>query len=64
VAANDRIIATVDDLHRLLSGRATVPTAAPPTVEAHGNEFEISVIRDDRIQKFPVTPRVAGRNEG
>jgi S1-C subfamily serine protease len=61
VAANDRIIANVDDLHRLLSGRLAAPAAAPSPTEANRSELEISVIRDDRIIKFPVTPRLAGQ---
>lgn len=59
VAANDRIIATVDDLHRLLSGRASngAPQAA---ADAHRGELELSVIRDERMQRILVTPRLAG----
>lgn len=59
VAANDRIIATVDDLHRLLSGRASngAPQAA---AGAHRGELELSVIRDERMQRILVTPRLAG----
>jgi S1-C subfamily serine protease len=61
VAANDRIIANMDDLHRMLSGRLAVPAESPPASGANGGELEISVIRDDRIIKIPVTPRVAGQ---
>lgn len=61
VAANDRIIANVDDLHRLLSGRLSAPGASPVAAETNGGELEISVIRDDRILKFPVMPRLTGQ---
>src|SRR5580692_7861966 len=51
VAANDRIIGSVDDLHRLLSGRAPngVPQASP---DAARGELELSVIRDESITKL------------
>jgi S1-C subfamily serine protease len=60
VAANDRIIGSVDDLHRLLSGRAPngVPQASP---DAARGELELSVIRDESITKLHVTPRLAGQ---
>ncbi len=61
VAASDRIIANVDDLHRLLSGRLAASGASPSAAEANRGELEISVIRDDRIIKFPVMPRLAGQ---
>lgn len=69
VAANDRIVGNVDDLHRLLSVRAFVAGAPPATgsaerpaaTEASRGELEISVIRDDRLVKFPVMPRFAGQ---
>jgi S1-C subfamily serine protease len=59
VAANDRIVATVDDLHRLLSGRASngAPQGAPDTGRS---ELELSVIRDERMHRIHVTPRLAG----
>jgi S1-C subfamily serine protease len=60
VAANDRIIATVDDLHRLLSGRASAGTQ-PAVHESNHGELELSVIREERLTKIHVTPRLAGQ---
>jgi S1-C subfamily serine protease len=60
VAANDRIVANVDDLHRLLSGRLS-PGATPLSAQAGRVELEVSVIRDDRIVKIPVTPHLTGQ---
>jgi S1-C subfamily serine protease len=60
VAANDRIVATVDDLHRLLSGRASAG-ARQTAPDANRGEMELSVIRDERITKVHVTPRLGGQ---
>jgi S1-C subfamily serine protease len=64
VAANDRIIANTDDLHRVLSGRITAAESAPATNTATATganpserAIEISVIRDERILQVHVTPR-------
>jgi S1-C subfamily serine protease len=61
VAANDRIIGNVDDLHRVLSGRgvATQPAqAAHPAAEPSvGSGIELSVIREERILRVHATPR-------
>jgi S1-C subfamily serine protease len=64
VAANDRIVGNVDDLHRLLSGRLAGASGAKNSftlAEGARSELEISVIRDERITKITVTPRLAGQ---
>jgi S1-C subfamily serine protease len=58
VAANDRIIGGVDDLHRVLSGRlvsAAAAQASEPKSEPAG--LELTVIRAERAQKVHVDPR-------
>jgi S1-C subfamily serine protease len=60
VAANDRIIANVDDLHRLLSGRlaAQDPSAGlAKNNEFNNGELELSVIRDESMTRIRVVPR-------
>jgi S1-C subfamily serine protease len=64
VAANDRIVGNVDDLHRLLSGRLSGASGAKNSfnlAEGTHGELELSVIRDERITKITVTPRLAGQ---
>jgi S1-C subfamily serine protease len=68
VAANDRIIANVDDLHRLLTGRLPGTAAGKDSAKnsTSGAEptrggLELSVIRDERITKVSVMPRLAGQ---
>jgi S1-C subfamily serine protease len=60
VAANDRIITGVDDLHRVLSGR--LASAGQPKLDASGRNpetegLELTVIREERAQKIHVAPR-------
>ncbi len=59
VAANDRIIAGPDDLHRVLTGRLASKGALPADGTARGGELELSVIRDGRLVKVHVVPRYA-----
>jgi len=64
VAANDRIVGSVDDLHRLLSGRLAGTSGAKNAFaipEGTHGEMELSVIRDERITRITVTPRLAGQ---
>jgi S1-C subfamily serine protease len=60
VAANDRIIAGVDDLHRVLSGRlasAKQPQSSPGGQNPETAGLELTVIRDERAEKIHVAPR-------
>ena len=60
VAANDRIIAGVDDLHRVLSGRlASVGQFQSSNSERNPETagLELTVIREERAQKVHVAPR-------
>jgi S1-C subfamily serine protease len=60
VSANDRIIAGVDDLHRVLSGRLVSAVSSPKPASPQNPEtdgLELTVIRDERIQKIHVVPR-------
>src|SRR6202451_1346635 len=59
VAANDRIIANMDDLHRMLAGRGTL--AGYPPSSAKPNELELTVIRAEKLVTISVTPRVTER---
>jgi S1-C subfamily serine protease len=58
VAANDRIIAGVDDLHRVLSSRlAGQPQTSPAGQNPETAGLELTVIRDERAEKIHVSPR-------
>src|SRR5580700_3135294 len=60
VAANDRIITGVDDLHRVLSDRlARAGRSQQPGLEQNLETagLELTVIRGDEMQKVHVTPR-------
>jgi len=60
VSANDRIIANVDDLHRVLSGQIAAADAVATPKTATGvvqKELELTVIRDGSIVKVHVVPR-------
>jgi S1-C subfamily serine protease len=59
VAANDRIIADVDDLHRVLSGRLASSGQASPATEpsAATAALELTIIRNERMERIAVSPR-------
>jgi S1-C subfamily serine protease len=63
VAANDRIVASVDDLHRVLSGRLPEATGSPASAAgaAAGTQaIELSIIRDEQPLRVAVIPTFAG----
>jgi hypothetical protein len=60
VAANDRIITGVDDVHRVLSGRLASADQAKSDASGRNPEtegLELTVIREEIAQKIHVAPR-------